>query len=441
MKILGVVSLWCDCVLAAPAGAPAADDELQTKNLKSFETVWTIIRDKHFDPTLGGLDWQAIHDEFRPKIEQSASVAQCRRQLQQMIGRLGQSHFAIIPGDIYDAIRKDEAEDKADATKPKKKSGRDTPGFDVRVVDGHVLVVKVDDEHASARLGIRPGWEVLQVGGEDMPALVQKTQKAVKSKHLGLELSRAVAQRLQGRAGDKIKVVFRDGQDTEVPLQVPLTKPKGTASTFGNLPTVYVTYESRKIDKTIGYFYLSMFFDPPRVLKALEESVRENLQSDGFIVDLRGNPGGLGAMAMGVGGWFMQKPEQKLGTMTTREGALNFVLFPRAQTFDGPLAILVDDMSASTSEILAGGLQDLKRARVFGTRTAGAALPSTFVLLPNGDRFQYAFASYVSVGGKALEGNGVTPDIVVTPTREALLAGGDPVLNAAVEWIRGEKKK
>ena len=110
-----------------------------------------------------------------------------------------------------------------------------------------------------------------------------------------------------------------------------------------------------------------------------------------------------------------------------------------ADAFDGPLAVLVDGMSGSTSEILAGGLHDLHRARIFGTRTMGACLPSVFERLANGDGFQYAFANYVSAGGEPLEGRGVTPDEVVTPDRAALLAGRDPILEAAVRWIRSTK--
>jgi carboxyl-terminal processing protease len=100
------------------------------------------------------------------------------------------------------------------------------------------------------------------------------------------------------------------------------------------------------------------------------------------------------------------------------------------------LAVLIDGGSASTSEILAGGLQDLKRARVFGTRSAGAALPSIIIKLPNGDGFQYANANYVSQSGKILEGVGVTPDVVVRHTRRALLSGRDAVVDAAMAWIR-----
>jgi carboxyl-terminal processing protease len=99
----------------------------------------------------------------------------------------------------------------------------------------------------------------------------------------------------------------------------------------------------------------------------------------------------------------------------------------------------VDSNSASTSEIFAGGLKDLDRARVFGTRTAAAALPSMIERLPNGDGFQYAMANYISKGGKPLEGLGVVPDVEVKLTREALLAGHDPVIDAAVEWIKKQR--
>jgi carboxyl-terminal processing protease len=83
-------------------------------------------------------------------------------------------------------------------------------------------------------------------------------------------------------------------------------------------------------------------------------------------------------------------------------------------------------------------LQDLGRARIFGTRTAGAALPSIVVKLPNGDGFQYAFANYISADGEALEGAGVEPDQPAPPSRDALLNGGDPALDAALEWIRSQ---
>ena len=141
-------------------------------------------------------------------------------------------------------------------------------------------------------------------------------------------------------------------------------------------------------------------------------------------------------MAMGVAGFFIDKEGLQLGEMKTRDTTLKFVIFPRPEVYRGPLAVLVDSNSASTTEILAGGLQDLGRARIFGTRTAGAALPSDIVRLPNGDGFQYARASYTSFNGRVLEGNGVTPDEVVEQSREATAEGRDLVIEAAEAWIR-----
>ena len=149
-----------------------------------------------------------------------------------------------------------------------------------------------------------------------------------------------------------------------------------------------------------------------------EAAIQRFAKAPGIILDLRGNPGGIGIMAMGIAGFFIDKEGQKLGVMKMRETTLNFVIFPRPKTYSGPLAILVDAGSASTSEILAQGLQDLGRARIFGTGTAGAALPSDIVRLPNGDGFQFAQASYTSEKGRVLEGNGVKPDVEVRRRRK-----------------------
>src|SRR4029079_19271517 len=127
-------------------------------------------------------------------------------------------------------------------------------------------------------------------------------------------------------------------------------------------------------------------------------------------------------MALGMAGYPVDKPNQRLGTMYMRDSTLNFVVNPRADVLSAPVAVLVDGCSASTSEIFAGGMKDLGRARVFGTRTAGAALPSAIDRLPNGDAFQHALADYISEGGRSLEGEGVIPDVEAKLTREALAA-------------------
>jgi carboxyl-terminal processing protease len=238
--------------------------------------------------------------------------------------------------------------------------------------------------------------------------------------------------------GDKIPIVFLDGANKNVSLRLDLAMPRGELTHFGNLPPEYVWIDSRKIGN-VGYIRFNLFLDLVRVMSGFSDLVGSCMQCDGLIIDLRGNPGGIGGMAMGMAGWLVDKSDQRLGTMVMRDNQLNFVVNPRPEVFRGPVAILMDGTSASTSEIFAGGLKDLGRARIFGTRSAAAALPSIIEKLPNGDGFQYAMANYISQGGKALEGNGVIPDEEVKLTREALLAGRDSVVDAAIKWIHSQR--
>jgi carboxyl-terminal processing protease len=155
---------------------------------------------------------------------------------------------------------------------------------------------------------------------------------------------------------------------------------------------------------------------------------------DGVVIDLRGNPGGVGAMVMGFAGYFVDST-QSLGTMRTRQVSLNFVINPRALRFNGKVAILVDPMSASTSEIFATGMQRIGRARVFGERSAAAALPALMERLPSGDVFVHAVADFTDPSGKRVEGAGVVPDVVVPLRITDLAQGRDAPLDAALRWI------
>jgi carboxyl-terminal processing protease len=441
---LGVVLVTGSSVAVSLGVSPTSEKtewtpQQRQRNLDSFELVWQTIRDKHWDPKLGGLNWQAVHDELRPQMEKATTSVQCRKILSDMIHRLGQSHFAIIPADAYREINKGSKPEGNTVSADASREG--VPGFTVRIVDGQAVIVKVQEGLPAAKLGVLPGWQIVRIGDEDLaPALAKIRESNKGSSFLDVLLNRALVGRLHGKMGSKLTILFENGHGKDMSLSIPLAEPAGVPTRFGNLPTFHVSYESRKLAGNIAYFSLTAFFDPVRVMKALEETVKANLKADGFILDLRGNPGGLGAMAMGVGNWFVEEPNQKLGTLFTRESSFKFALNPRAETFRGPLAILVDSLSASTSEVLTGGLQDLKRARVFGARTAGAALPSVVIRLPNGDGFQYAVANYVSAGGKVLEGRGVRPDVEVPLRRQSLLKGEDAVLNAAVEWIQAQKK-
>ena len=391
-------------------------------DLDSFEKVWTTVRDKHWQTKPGGLDWQAIHDEYRPRVEKAASHDDARAVIQEMIGRLKQSHFAIIPAVVY-SVLDDEGE------------GPGTTGIDARVLDGHAVVTSVDPGSPAEKQGVRPGWQIERTHGIDLDPLIKQARSNPAIHEL--QSTRAVLARLSGPIGGMLDATFLDASGQTVNLTLALTTPRGTLSAFGNLPAQFVWFENKRIGQT-AYVRFNLFLDLPHVMASFQQTVENCKACDGLIIDLRGNPGGIGGMAMGMAGFLVDKPNQRLGTMYLRDSTLNFVVNPRANVFSGPIAVLVDGGSASTSEIFAGGLKDLGRARVFGTHTAAAALPSAFERLPNGDGFQYAVANYISEGGQPLEGLGVTPDVIVELTRAALLAGHDPVVDAALDWIKAD---
>ena len=413
------------CVLATATGFALTPEQRQL-NIDSFEYVWKTVRDKHWQVKPAGLDWQAVHDELRPAIEKADSMEAARAVMSDMLGRLHQTHFGIVPGELYaDMGGNNQTHDYA-------------TGIDVRVVASQVLVTSVDAGSPAAKEGVQRGWQIVRIGGADLTPVVAKLNETYnKSTLREVMLRRSIVSRLDGDGAQPIAVDFLDGANKPVSKNLARAKPKGTLTQFGYLYPSYVWFDSSRVGGgNIGYVSFNMFLDPPRLMNEFAEAVGSCMKCDGFIIDLRGNPGGLGAMAMGMAGWLINKPDQRLGTLYMRDTTLKFIVNPRVKTFSGPLAILVDGASASTSEILAEGLKDLGRARVFGVKTAAAALPSMFEKLPNGDGFQYAIANYISEGGQPLEGLGVTPDVDAPLTRRALLDGKDPALDAAINWIQ-----
>jgi len=122
---------------------------------------------------------------------------------------------------------------------------------------------------------------------------------------------------------------------------------------------------------------------------------------------------------------------------------MRFVANPRlvspsgvaVEPYAGPLAILIDELSASTTEMFAASLQSLGRARLFGERSAGQALPAIATRLPTGDILMHVIADFVAADGSRIEGRGAVPDEVVPLTAGDVQSGRDAPLDAALNWF------
>ena len=429
--VIRLILAWMVVSCVSVAVADPRTDEQKALDLDSFDEVWTTIRDRHFDPSLGGLDWNGIRDEYRPRVEQAEDRRQALAAMQEMIERLGHSHVAILPAEVLEVL----------ASPAEEGSELGVTGIDLRRVEGRVMVSSVRRDSPADKAGVRTGWEILAAGDKEIAPIVETLSEELAGKPtLDSILAQAVVNLARGPIGGSKVFRFADGGGEAREIEIGFAEQPGFRFSTGHLEGLYVTVDTRRLDDGIGYLALSMFMAPTDVMPVINETLPELADAPGVIFDIRGNPGGIIGMGMGLAGWFVTEKNHYLGTMVMRDTELKAVVFPRPNAFAGPLAILVDQQSGSTSEIFAGGLKDLGRARIFGTTTAGAALPSEIVKLPNGDGFQYVFADYVSAGGEHLEGVGVIPDVEVLLTREALLAGRDPVLEAAAEWIRAQAK-
>jgi carboxyl-terminal processing protease len=405
------------------------------KAAETFDAAWTIIRDSHFDPGMNGLDWQAVRTELGPRAARARSDGELREVIREMLARLGLSHFALIPsgGDVVGGASPDLGGD---------------PGFDVRLVGSDFLVTRVEAAGGAAAAGIRPGWKLLSIDSMPAAELLARLPETMPDRLRHVEAWRLVENRIRGPRGSRVSLMFDNGSG-DVGLAVERRAEVGQPATVGNLPTMFVRVEADEQrtprGATVGVIRFNVWM--PAVDALFEKAVNRFRAADGIVIDLRGNPGGLAAMIMGISGHFLTE-RKPLGTMKTRDSELRFAANPRlvnaagqrVEPFAGPVAILVDGMTGSASECFAGGLQSLGRARVFGQTSMGQALPAFFDKLPNGDVLIHATGDFVTANGTRLEGRGVIPDETVKVSRSELLAGRDPALAAALAWIDRQDK-
>ena len=421
----------------APGPAPAPIDPALA--LATFDSAWSRIHNTYYDTTFKGMSWTGVRDELRPRVEAARTEGEVRAVIREMLERIGDSHFALIPRQAADALDPDAI-----------RSGDGVPadaGVELRVVDGAVTVFRVTDGGPAEVAGVRPGWILTGAGGwEAAPALeaLAALDNDAARRGAEMELAMGAAARLRGREGSTVAARFVDGAGAAVERAIALRPVPGEPVRFGNLPTVFVEVEHERIgtgSDCVGVVRFNIWM--PQIREGFGRAVDELAGCRGMIVDLRGNPGGAGGLAMGVAGAFLDETVP-FGVMRTRQQDLRFVSIPRRVTqdarptrpFTGPLAILVDGHSASTSEIFAAGMQAIGRARVFGETSPGMALPAMMLRLPNQDVLYHAFADFTDPRGVRIEGRGAVPDQPVPLTRADLLAGRDRAQEAAIEWIR-----
>jgi carboxyl-terminal processing protease len=434
-RLLGLLWLLVVNLVSIPVAiAQETDAELafdRAQYLEALDQVFETVKDTHWDAELIERVWIPSREKYVDRMHQADSRDQAIDVLQEMLNELKQSHFHIIPTQIY-----------AEQDKVVEQGGEGWSGLTFRMVSERLVVTQVAPNSPAEQAGIQVGWVLERVRNvaKDKTTteakILEITNKTEKSGTYSKATLVAIlsAAMTSGAIGDTLELTMLDNQDQSQNITLELAQGPGQPTKLGHLPTTYVNFEYRQLPNSVGYIYFNAFLDAPRLIKEYQAALLNEHNANGIVIDLRGNMGGVVLLAIGMSGWFVDK-QYNLGRVKQKSNTFKLAINPRKPRFDKPVAILVDECSMSCAELFPGGLQELEAARIFGSRTAGQVIPAQVNKLPTGDGFLFAIAGLESESGFVWEGNGVKPDESFVLTRELLQRDPDPVLTAALKWI------
>ena len=416
-RILGIV-----IVLVVLAFLPACQSVNQ-EYLKNFEIVWQTVDDTFPDSTFGGVGWKAVHDRYQPLIGAAKDDEEFFLTLNHMLWELNASHSVVMPNKLM--FNLDRAFAEGDI------------GIDVRLIDDEVVIARVKPLSPADQAGLRPGDILRSVDG----ATIQQIEEEGKVFQMPPYNDRADAAnramnvliRTYGQPGTQISIVYQDDRG-EHQVDLVRTPREGKSVLVEGVPPGFLEVESKRLANDIGYVRFNRF--DPALLDRLLAAVDEQADAAGLIIDIRGNDGGFFEVRKALLERLVRE-RMPFVRQESRRGADEIYLEPAAKAYGGgPVVVLVDEFSASSSEEFAGGLQAIGRAVIVGNRTPGKVLIADVKQLPDGAAFVFPVAITRLADGTVLEGRGVLPDIEAALDRALLLQGRDSQLEAAINYLR-----
>lgn len=271
-------------------------------------------------------------------------------------------------------------------------------GIEVTMENGLVKVVSPIDDTPAFRAGVKAGDFISQIDGEPI---------------MGLTLSEAV-EKMRGKVGTSIKVsILREGLNE--PLELTMTR-----------DVIHIQSIRSHAEGDVGYVRITSFSE--QTYEGLEAAIAK-LKKDipnmkGLVLDLRNNPGGLLDQAIAVSDAFLDKGE----IVSTRDrNPANTKRFSATQgdLLEGmPVVVLINNGTASASEIVSGALQDQKRAIVLGTKSFGKGSVQTVIPLKDHGAIKLTTARYYTPSGRSIQAKGIEPDITVEAAKLVAASNG-----------------
>ena len=377
----------------------------------SLVEIDAFLVDHYYDREFIEEVWPQTLKRARKRVAEASDETKGYKAIQEALNEFAHSHMAFYPpwnpwASVLSGRR-----------------GGWEMDFELYLIEGALRVGFISEEGPSRKAGLRAGMKVLSIDGVESKEILQRRAPLFEAYRL---VDRCPWGKLdlivEGRPHPK-----RRGDR----LSIQLKKDTRAQSRFGHVAFPRDLKVKARSDGVLYAAFNAFTFDQ---VKEVKKAIQSHRGGRGVILDLRGNPGGVGALGPAIALEFCAKA-YSFGSMKGRDMNLRFPVFPQAKVHPGPVAILVDGRSLSTSEITARGMQLEGSAKIFGQRTPGMALPSLILKLKDGSRFQYPVADFQDESGVSLEGRGVEPDVEIPMTLKDVLENRDPTLEGALDWI------
>ena len=407
------VALFSGAVVAATASllTPVLSSSVQASLENSpkviLDEAWQIVNREYVDTTFNSTDWLAARQELLggSYSSQAEAYAALRRVLQ----RLEDPYTRFMDPGQYEALTN--------------QTTGELSGVGIRLQTdektGEITVVEPIPNSPASTAGIQVGDRILSIDGVTTE---------------GMELEDA-SSRIRGEVGTQI--VLRLQRPDSESFDLTLTRARI------ELPNVQSSLKQER-GARIGYIRLSEFSShaADQMQRAIENLLTQ--RAEGFVLDLRGNPGGLLQASIEISRMWL--PNGAIVKTVDRNGAAEEILANNSALTQLPLVVLVDGNSASSSEILTGALKDNRRATVVGSQTFGKALVQSVHSLSDGSGLAVTIAHYYTPNGTDISHLGIVPDVRIdltdsdrqrlSTTPNSLASSVDPQYVQAITVLR-----
>ena len=268
-------------------------------------------------------------------------------------------------------------------------------GIEVTMENGFVKVISPIDNTPAYKAGVKSGDYITHLD---------------KTSVIGLTLDEAVG-KMRGPIGSKIKITI--GRKNQEPFDLVIKR-----------DVIKITSVRSRLEKDVGYVRITTFSEQTN--KSTKEAVKKILKNKnlkGFVLDLRNNPGGLLEQAVAISDLFLEQGEIFSTRCRDSENPEKYKAKPGDVINGLPLVVLINSGSASASEIVAGALQDHKRAIILGTQSFGKGSVQTIIPVNPFGALRMTTAKYFTPSGRSIQKKGIAPDIIVEAAKVEKIDG------------------